>query len=95
MLQKRDMSGREEGAPALYVPAPTCISAEHDQEEYLAIIRELTHVEAAARRLRLYYIRMLDKKKKVCPHSWQMVYPQGPRDNGEYWEQCSLCGTMK
>ena len=30
---------------------------------------------------------------KSCNHVLQKIFPAGPRDNGEYYLQCSRCGT--
>ena len=27
-----------------------------------------------------------------CEHQYVREFPSGPRDNGEYWERCRLCG---
>ena len=30
-----------------------------------------------------------------CEPVWEMEFPSGPRDNGEYWYRCSKCGTTE
>ena len=46
---------------------------------------------------RLELLLLLAEREAVsrCDHEWGKVYPNGPRDNGEYWYRCSKCGMTE
>ena len=46
---------------------------------------------------RLEMLLLLAEREAVsrCDHVWEKEYPSGPRDNGECWYRCSLCGATQ
>ena len=62
-------------------------------------IRRLT-AQLRLARLRVRRLEMLlllaeREAASRCEHDWVKEYPTGPRDNGEYWSRCSLCGATQ
>ena len=47
------------------------------------------------RRLEMLLLLAQRQAMSRCEHVWEMEYPSGPRDNGEYWYVCSKCGTTE
>ena len=58
-----------------------------------------------SRKEMLYVKKSITKKKKddraallvqvaACPHDWKHFVPSGPRDNGERYLKCTICGKI-
>ena len=42
---------------------------------------------------RVMYLEYLIRARS-CAHRWEVFFPSGPRDNGEFYIRCARCGTL-
>ena len=60
--------------------------------ELLAMLRK---ARRRVRRLEMLLLLAQRQAESRCEHVWEMEFPTGPRDNGEHWYRCSLCGATQ
>ena len=56
-----------------------------------ATIEELSEMLVQAKKKVRVLEEVIARRADDCQHQWMIVFPSGPRDNGEYHYECRLC----